>query len=162
MKKLIIFCLFLFNNCATPPARIHNKSKYFIDIEVNNEDFYMECSEIDSRENKSLMSFYAIDGDKIHQFIFRSISEAKWCENKVKLSYIKLVKDMHRVRLVGISPNEQIEKNYLTNEAIPDKLKKPSSIINWTFIRLETTKGCKGYFNEDCKPENYWGGLFPQ
>ncbi len=160
MKILNILSLIILIGCATSETRIHNQSNNFIDIEVTKEKFHLECAEIDKKENKSLMTFYAISGDTVHQFIFRSISETNWCENKVKNEYNKLVKKMHTVRLIGISPNK--DKNYLVDESVPQSLKVPSRLINWTFIRLETKKGCKAYFNNGCDPENYWGGLFPQ
>lgn len=162
MKILIISIFLFFTGCAISPVKIYNQSKYFIDIEVSREHFYMECAEIDKKENKSLMTFYVIDEDTVHQFIFRSISETGWCENTVKKSYNKLTQNTHKIRLVGISPSSKMEKNYLVAEPVPEKFKRPSSLINWTFIRLETNRGCEAYFDTGCMPENYWGGLFPQ
>ncbi len=30
------------------------------------------------------MTFYAINGGTVHEFIYRRISESEWCEKKVK------------------------------------------------------------------------------
>ncbi len=154
MKIYIISILLFFTGCAISPVKIYNQSEYFIDIEVSKENFYMECAEIDKKENKSLMTLYAIDEGNVHQFIFRSISETGWCESKVKKAYNKLVQDVHKIRLVGISPSSKKKKNYLVDEPVPENLKKPSYLINWTFIRLETDRGCKAYFDTGCDPEN--------
>lgn len=61
MKILVILGLFIFNSCTTFLPKIHNQSDHFIDIEVKKENFYMECLEIDKKESKSLMTFYAIN-----------------------------------------------------------------------------------------------------
>lgn len=161
MKKVIILILFILNSCAISPVKIYNQSSDFIDIEVVKDNLFLECIEIDKKENKSLMTFYAVNDDTIHQFIFRRISETDWCENKIKKAYNELIKNMPQARLVGISPLNR-EKNDLHDKSVPEKLKKPSYLINWTFIRLETERGCKAYFDTGCDPENYWGGLSPQ
>ncbi len=161
MKTLSIFVLLILNACTTSLITVYNQSDNFIDIEITKENFYMECAEIDKKENKSLMTFYAINGDTTHEFIFRGISETGRCEKNVKKEYNKFIANAYRIRLVGISPLPK-KKNYLINEPVPEKLKKPSFLVNWTYIRLETSKGCKAYFDTDCDPKNYWGGLFPQ
>lgn len=141
-------------------AKIHNQSKEFLDIEVGKDNFHMECADIDKEEKKSLMVFYALDGDTVHEFFFRRISEENSCKNVIN-QFNKLTQGMQKIRLVGISPLDK-KKNNLTKDAVPENFKSPSYLINWTFIRLETSKGCEAYFENDCDSENYWGGLFPQ
>lgn len=125
MKNLIILIFLIFNSCAVSPVKMYERSDNFIDIEINRNNFYMECVEIDKKENKSLMAFYAIDNDIVHQFIFRKISETAWCEKNVKKPYNKLMKNVFKVRLVGTSPLEK-EKNSLINKPVPEKLKIPN------------------------------------
>lgn len=161
MKATIILSLLIFNSCTISLTTIYNQSEDFIDIEVNKENFYMECGTIDKKERKSLMIFYAINKDVVYKFNYRRISETGWCKKNIRKEYDKLIKNISKIRLVETTPLEK-EKNYLINRNVPEKLKIPNSLVSWTFIRLETSKGCKSYFQADCSPNNYWGGLLPQ
>ncbi len=76
-------------------------------------------------------------------------------------SLSKLINDIPKIHLVGITPLEK-EKNYLINKSVPVRFKIPNHLISWTFVRLETKKGCIAYFKSDCDSQNYWGGLYPQ
>jgi len=158
--KPIMVILFLFSSCASSEIKIYNQSDRFIDIEVNRKNFWFECSLVNPKDKKSLMSFYMINGEIIHQFIFRRLSNTKDCLKWYK-EYEKIIDGINRVRLVGIDRSEK-EKNYLIKEKVPDNFKKPKFLINWFFVRLETSKGCESYFDNGCTPENYWGGLYPQ
>lgn len=107
------------------------------------------------------MAFYAINGKIIYKFIYRRISKQDECENSIKKEYYKLAQKASTIRIVGISPLPK-EENYLIKQAVPDKLKRPIFLQNWTFVRLENQNACLAYFDSDCQVENYWAGLFPQ
>ncbi len=160
MKSLILFSVLAVLGCSSS-TKVYKQSDNFIDIEIAKENFYMECAVIDKNENKSLMTFYAINGDTVEEFIFRRISPIDQCENTIKKYFLKIIKDVQAIQLVGITPLEK-KRNYLEKEMVPELFKKPHYLRNWTFIRLQTLKGCEAYFDNDCEPENYWGGLFPQ
>lgn len=161
MKTLtILLILFVFVACSSKAIKIYNRSDRFIDVEVYKDDFYSFCADIDLKENKSIMAFYAVEGDIVHEFLFRRISQTDWCLELQK-KYTKLTADVSRIRLVGIDPSPEKE-NTLKNDPVPAKFKTRQYVKNWVFIRLETIKGCKSYFDTDCEHENYWGGLFPQ
>ncbi len=162
MNKIIILLLLLIMSCALNKVHIYNISDHFIDIEVTKDNFYMDCFVMDKKEHTSIMAFYVVDGDVVHEFIFRAISDTNWCKNKVKKTYKKLIKGVSTIRIVGITPTKSKENNLQREDGIPDKFKRPKQLTNWIFIRLETKNGCKAYFDNGCKPENYWGGLFPQ
>lgn len=156
----ILILLLAMVSCSSRSVKIHNQSDRFIDIEVSKGDFYSYCAYIDKKENKSIMSFYAIENDIVHEFFFRRISQTDWCLELQK-KYNRLTDDVPRVKLVGIDPSLK-KDNTLKNDPVPEKFKGRQYVKNWVFIRLETIKGCKSYFDTDCEPENYWGGLFPQ
>ncbi len=161
MKSLkILLILFIFIACSSSAIKIYNRSDRFIDIEVSKDDFYSFCANIDQKEKKSIMAFYAIEGNVVHEFLFRRISQTDWCLELQK-KYNKLIAEVSRIRLVGIDPSPQ-KGNTLKNDPVPEKFKTRQYVTNWVFIRLETIRGCKSYFDTDCEPENYWGGLFPQ
>lgn len=157
--KILIILLFIVS-CSSRSVKIHNKSDRFIDIEVSKDDFYSFCADIDKKENKSIMSFYAIEDDVVHEFLFRRISQTDWCL-KLQKTYNKLINNVSTIRIIGIDPSSQ-ENNTLKNDPVPQKFKHLPYLKNWVFIRLETARGCKSYFDTGCAPENYWGGLFPQ
>ena len=156
----ILFILVVFIGCSSHSVKIYNRSDRFIDIEVSREDFYLFCADIDKKESKSIMSFYAIEDNVVHEFLFRSISKTDWCL-KLQKKYRKLTQDVSRIRLIGIDPSQK-KKNTLKTDPVPERFKVYSYMKNWVFIRLETERGCKAYFDTGCDPEKYWGGLFPQ
>lgn len=156
----ILFVLFVIVACSSSAIKIYNRSDRFIDIEFSKDDFYSFCADIDQKEKKSLMTFYGIEGNVVHEFLFRRISQTNSCLELQK-QYNKLIGDVSRIRLVGIDPSSK-KRNTLKNDPVPKKFKTPQYIKNWVFIRLETIKGCESYFDADCETENYWGGLAPQ
>lgn len=156
----ILAVLFFIVGCSSETVKIHNRSDRFIDIEISKDNFYSYCADIDKKENKSIMSFYAVENDVVHEFLFRRISQTDWCL-KLHKEYNKLIGNVAKIRLVGIDPSDK-EKNTLKNDPIPEKFKNLPYMKNWIFIRLETSEGCKAYFNTGCDTKSYWGGLFPQ
>lgn len=161
MRNFVILLLLTCISCSSISSKIYHQSDRFIDIEVAKDDFFMMCSDLGKEENKSLMTFYAVNEDIVHEFIFRRISDSKWCEKKVLQAYKKLSDGNRSIRLVGITSLER-EKNNLPEESVPKQFKTPAYLINWTFVRMQTSKGCKAYFEQDCNPENYWAGFLPQ
>lgn len=161
MKKIILFSFFLLNSCSFSPVKTHFKSDRFIDIEFEKDDFFMRCSILDNKKKKSLMTFYGVNGETVYEFFFRRVSEDGSCEKLALKDYKRLVEKSSRVRIVGIMPLDR-QENDLLNDSLPENLKKPKYIQNWTFVRLQTSSRCRAYFDVDCEDDNYWAGLLPQ
>lgn len=138
-------------------VKTHNKTEMFVDIETDESDTWIGCSTIDPKAEITLMTFYLLAGDTTHEFMFRRVDDLDWCL-KTQKKYRDLTKDVKKVRIAGISPNNQTK---LITDRIPEKFKKSPRKINWTFVRLQTEKGCESYFSKDCNPENYWAGTTP-
>ncbi len=157
MKVLWVLTFFItLSNCSS--ARVYNELNNFIDIEVNSEDAWLGCSDIDLKEPNSLMTFYAVTGDSTHEFMFRRVIDVKRCL-KLEKEYQSLVRGAGKVRLVGISPTKNHDS--LITDRVPEKFRDSVHTTNWIFVRFQTEKGCESYFEGDCKPEKYWGGVIP-
>lgn len=157
MRMFLLFTLLLsLSSCAT--VKVHKKTPMFIDIEVDLSDAWVGCSDTNLKEENSMMTLYAIHEDTTHEFMFRKVHDVDWCL-KLEKEYSTLLSGVPLVRLVGISPRKGDDR--LITSRVPDKFKNSKTKMTWTFIRVHTMKGCKSYFEEDCKPENYWGGIFP-
>ena len=160
MKLLMITFILFIASCSTNFFKIHKQTDQFIDIEVSKENFWFNCDETDHKEKKSFMSFYTLEDDTVHLLIFRRVIDTKQCL-KVYDEYIKIITKTSKIRLVGINLARK-EKNYLHDQNVPDKFKKPEYLKTWYFVRFHTGNTCESYFTEDCDPQNYWGGLSPQ
>ncbi len=133
----------------------------FIEIEAPTDKVWFGCAEINPKDHLAIMNFYVKDGSTTHQFLYRRLHDTNYCNSLLK-NYQKLVKDTYRVTVVGIANKYEPEKTEKRIEDVPEEFATGhKKLANWTFIRLQTEKGCEAYFNEDCKPENYWGGLTP-
>jgi hypothetical protein len=161
MKIIGLFSFLLLNGCSLSPVKTYIKTDSFIDIEFDRSAFSMKCSLLDKKEKKSLMIFYGVDGDTVYEFYFRRVSEDGLCEKVILKEYSKFIENRSKVRIVGIMPLDKQENN-LRGGLMADKFKKPKHLQNWTFVRLQTNKGCKAYFDVDCEEDNYWAGLLPQ
>ena len=162
MKLLLFFiALIAVNSCSNSPVKIYHKSKRFIDIEVTKEHFWFECDEINHEEKRSFMTFYALEQDTVHQFIFRVLKDTKECHN-LHAKYTKMIEYENKIRIVGVDLAEK-SPNYLAKKKhIPTIFKTPKYLMSWFFVRFHTSNACEPYFSNGCSPEEYWGGLFPQ
>ena len=143
-------------------TEVKKLTERFIEIEANTDKVFLGCFEINPEEHLSLMNFYVKDNSTIHQFLFRRLIETKHCKAHLK-NYEKLVKDTHRITVVGITAKYELKITDERIEAVPEEFATGhAKLASWTFIRLQSEKGCEAYFEDDCKPENYWGGLLPQ
>jgi hypothetical protein len=133
----------------------------FIEIKAPTEKVWFGCSEINPEDHLAIMNFYVKDGSITHQFLYRRLHDTKFCNSLLK-NYQKLVRDANRVTIVGTTNQYEPEETEKSIENVPIEFATGhKQIANWTFVRLQTEKGCEAYFDEDCKPENYWGGLTP-
>lgn len=121
----------------------------------------IKTEEINPEDKRSLMSFYAIENDTVHEFLFRVLEDTKNCQ-KLYSKYQKIIEHDKKIRLVGIELGGKEGNFLLKKERVPKKFKQPKYLSTWFFVRFHTANTCQSYFNDDCKPENYWGGLFPQ
>jgi hypothetical protein len=155
--RTLIFIL-LFNLLACASAKIHNQTSMFIDIEVDQQNAWIGCSDTDPKEENSLMTLYALHDNTTHEFMFRRVIEVDRCL-KLEKEYQALAKGSQTVRLVGLHPLEGGGK--LITDRVPQKFKDAKEKKTWTFIRFHTGKDCKSYFVGYCSTEKYWGGIVP-
>ena len=153
--KNVTFTLFwLLTSCAS--SQIHNQTNTFLDIEVDNKNIWIGCTEIDPKDGNSLMTFYILDGDTTHEFKYRSVREVNECL-ELEREYRSMTNGVSSVRIVGIQP---LTKNgSLINERLPESFKTSRVNISWTFVRYQTKNGCKSYLEGYCSPDKYWGGV---
>lgn len=137
--------------------KIHNKSDHFIDIQVPQKNAWIGCSDTDLNAKNSLMTFYITADNQTHEFMFRRVIPVSNCL-RLEKEYHSLIQNANTVRIVGIEP--QTKHKRLITKHVPKKFHK-DKVINWTFIRFSTSKGCESYFDGDCDPEQYWGGIIP-
>ena len=166
-KLLKSFCLFVLMSmilsCSLRnSAEVKRLTESFIEIEAASDKVWFGCDELNPEDQLALMNFYVKDDSTTHQFLYRRLHDTKFCNSLVK-NYQKLVKNVSRVTVVGITNRYAPEETERQIKNVPEKFATGhKKLASWTFIRLETEKGCEAYFEEDCKPENYWGGLTPQ
>ncbi len=154
----ILLLFFIVGGCAS--VRVHNRTDMFIDIEADKKNTWIGCSDIELKEENSLMTFYLLSDNTTHEFMFRRVIDVKRCLNLQK-EYRALADGVSKVRFVGISPRQQDDEKLITDR-VPNKFKNAKFKINWTFIRFQTPKGCESYFEGDCQPDNYWSTTIPQ
>lgn len=152
----ILLLSFILTSCTSP--KIHNQTDVFLDIEVSSKNAWIGCTDVDPEDENSLMTLYVLDDETTHEFMFRRVQEVDRCL-KLEREYRSLTKDASSVRIVGIQPT--LKNRELINDRVPEKFKDSKVKKNWTFVRFHTTKGCESYFEGDCSPENYWGGIVP-
>lgn len=163
-RKIWMLMLFIITaSCSLKSStEVKKLTERFIEIEAPTDKVWLGCFEINPEENLSLMNFYVKDSSTTHQFLYRRLLEAKSCKSDLK-SYERLLRGVHRVTVVGLTAKYDPEETTERIEGLPENFATGhKTLVNWTFIRLQTEKGCQAYFDEDCKPENYWGGLIPQ
>ena len=142
-------------------TEVKKLTERFIEIEANADKVWFGCFEINPEEHLSLMNFYVKDNSTTHQFLYRRLIETKHCKSHLK-NYEKLVRGAHRITAVGITAKYELKETNERIEAVPEGFATGhKKLVSWTLIRLQSKKGCEAYFEEDCKPENYWGGLIP-
>lgn len=143
-------------------VEIKRLTKNFIEIEAPSDKVWLGCAEINPEDHLAIMNFYIKDGSTTHQFLYRRLNDTKFC-NSLLRNYQKLVKDASRITIVGITTKYDPEETGQQIEDVPQEFATGhKKLANWTFVRLQTEKDCEAYFEEDCEPENYWGGLIPQ
>ncbi len=114
------------------------------------------------KEKRSLVVVTVLESkEMVHEFAYRRLADHPECMN-VEKNYRALIRDMPTVRVVGMSPeatSKKMQIGDLPPEA-PQKFKALMENYFWSFIRIETKKGCLAYFSQDCRlPENYSAGL---
>ncbi len=162
--KIFFFVLLVMTvSCSLRTStKVKKLTENFIEIEADTINVWVGCFEINPEDHLSLMNFYVKDGYTTHEFFYRRLLETKYCKSNLQ-DYKKLLKDAHRVTIVGITAKYHPEETTRKIEAVPEEFATGHrALVNWTFIRLQTEKGCEAYFSEDCEPENYWGGLIPE
>ena len=153
---LISVFQFILSGCTS--VNIYNQTDMFIDIEARKEATWLGCSDTDLKAENSLMTFYLLADDVTHEFMFRKVTSVERCLILEK-GYHSLTEGVPKVRVVGLHPLDG--NNKLITSRAPQKFKNSKVKKTWTFIRFSTVKGCESYFEGDCKPENYWGGVLP-
>lgn len=162
MKIFLFFITTIFViGCSQSTFIIYNKSKRFIDIEVKADNFWFECDEVNHEEKRSLMSFYVVEQETVHQFIFRVLEDTKKCV-RLYSKYKKMIENESKIRIVGVDLAEKSENYLIKKKQIPALFQRPKYLISWFFVRFHTSSACESYFSNGCSPEEYWGGLFPQ
>ena len=143
-------------------TEVKKLTERFIEIEAPTDKVWFGCFEINPKEHLSLMNFYVRDNTTTHQFLYRRLTETKYCKIDLK-NYERLLRGSHRVTVVGLTAKYELKETNERIEAVPEEFAiGHQKLASWTFIRLQSEKGCEAYFDDDCKPENYWGGLIPQ
>lgn len=93
-------------------------------------------------------------------FFYRRVLSVTQCieeEQEIR----EMLKDAKTVRMVGLHPREDGTPN-VKGARIPERLKSVKKMLNSVFIRLQTQRKCKAFFEDDCDlPKNYWGGTTP-
>ncbi len=141
---------------------MHKRTQYFIDIEANKKDVWIDCS--DHPENgTSYLGFRVRDSDRVYFFYYRRPRNIKQCHEEQK-EYHKMMEGGETVRIVGITPNESApDSKYLYIKGIPERFTNTPKKISSVFIRLQVKKKCRSYFPDDCElPKNYWGGVISE
>jgi len=164
LSTVVLFFILatIFPSCSVrSPVEIKQLTDRFIEINADRDRVWFGCFEINPEDHLSLLNFYVKDGVTLHEFFYRRLISTKDCSSQLK-SYQILLKDVQRVTLVGITPKYEVEETDKKIESIPEDFSAGhKKLVNWTFIRLQTKRGCESYFSQDCDPENYWGGLIP-
>jgi hypothetical protein len=141
-------------------AAIHKKTQYFLDIELNKNQFLIECSG-GLENNNAIVGFHLLDGDTYYFSFYRRVWPMKDCQQLQK-DYMKLLKNHNTVRLVINHPIEDL-MNEKRREEWPTPFNRAKKMISGPFIRLQAGDKCKAYFPEHCDlPKNYWGGVIPE
>jgi hypothetical protein len=152
---LLIFFLF----AGKSQALIHKKTEYFLDIELSNKDFFINCSG-GPKDDNSILSINLMDENTYYNFYYRRVIKLKQCYEHKK-EYMDMLRGAQFLRIVASHPTE---RPMLDSEkkAVPNPFNKAIKIIYGPFIRLQAGDKCKAYFSEDCDlPRNYWGGVIP-
>jgi hypothetical protein len=160
MRSAIFFLLASSSIYAS--VTMHKRTQYFIDIEANKKDVWIDCS--DHPENgTSYLGFRVHDSDRVYFFYYRRPRNIKQCHEEQK-EYHKMMEGGETVRIVGITPDESApDSKYLHIKGIPVRFTNTKKEISSVFIRLQVKNKCKSYFPDDCElPKNYWGGVIPQ
>lgn len=165
MKFILIlyFMILTINPCL---AKIHNKTAYFIDIELDKKHFLITCSD-HPEDNTSYIAFNLLDGDTYYFFVYLRPLTPKMCKEE-KEEYLKIVRKGQTVRLVGHHPDEELITEKKRKEKYPKGYLPPfkyaKKVVTAPFARLQGEKGgCKAYFEDDCDlPKNYWVGVAPK
>lgn len=161
MKPLLFVILSLLLVACTlrQPVSIFKMTEEFIDIEVRKEDFWLDCFELNQEEHLFLLAFYLKKDSELHEFFYRRLLSTKDCQSEKK-DYMGMIQQVADVRIVGIHSSVDTKRQRI--QGIPEKFATSyERLVHWTFIRLETKHKCKSYFENDCEPENYWGGIIP-
>jgi len=140
-------------------AVIHKKTEYFVDIELSNKQFRIDCSG-GPKDDNSIVGFHLLDGDTYYLFYYRRVVTVKQC-HQLRKEYMDIIKDSDTVRIVGNHPDEEVQVDSDRKKS-PAPFNKAKKIIDSFFIRLQVGNKCKAYFSEHCDlPKNYWGGVTP-
>lgn len=163
-QKIWPFMLFITaSSCSLRSSTgVKKLTERFIEIEAPTDKVWFGCFEINPEEHLSLMNFYVKDDSTTYQFLYRKLIETKQCKTDLK-NYERLLRGAHRITIVGNTAKYELEETNERIEGVPEEFAiGHKKFASWIFIRLQSENGCEAYFEEDCKPENYWGGLVPQ
>jgi hypothetical protein len=142
---------------------IHKKTGYFWDIEAPIEQVWVGCSNRGPTPNThSTMAFYILDEGVTYDFFYGRMYDVKMCLEMEK-EYRRLMQGAKTVRIVGTDYWEEAGPSNQKIKELPKRFELSPKFVVINFTRLQTTNGCKAFFDLDCKlPENYWAGLKPQ
>ncbi len=118
------------------------------------------CEGKNVKEDVAFFGFYVFDGEYLWDFFYRRVLSVTQCAEEER-AIREMLKAAKTVRMVGLHPREDDAPN-LKDARIPERLKSVKKMLSSVFIRLQTQRNCKAFFEDDCDlPKNYWGGTTP-
>ena len=142
---------------------IHKQTVHFIDLEVPVDRVWIGCTNIDPKEEVSLLGIDVEDEEINYSFYpRRAVHDVPTCLAEEK-KYRDMLKDVKTVRVVGeFSGLEPNSKKVYSKDRTPQRFKNKSKTGGGFFIRLQAGNKCVAYFANGCDlPKNYWGGATP-
>ena len=151
--------------CVLPAnAKLHKRTKRFIDIEVPKSDVFLYCTGKQIKDDMSLLAIEVLNGNELHGFGSRRAWGTSACEADLA-EYLRLMRNVSTVRVVGqisLDEPELLDEVKGLPSDTPKKFRGQHLYSFWYFVRLQTKNGCKSYFTGDCSPENYWADTPPE
>ena len=157
MKNLL--SLVLLSSCASR-GRIVTLRENFIAIEVPPQNLLFVCGhDPDPQTDISTFGAYATLDKVLYLFSFRSVLDHQTCED-VKKKYQALAQGSRQVRLVGSMPDIKAFEARNTPKPVL-QLGPFRKEVSATFTRIQSGAQCESFFEGDCAPDKYWGGMVP-
>ena len=99
---------------------MHKRTQYFINIEANKKDVWIDCTDHPENET-SYLGFRVHDSDRVYFFYYRRPRNIKQFHEEHK-EYQKMMEGGETRRIVGITPDESATNSkYLYFKGIPER-----------------------------------------